>query len=162
MSQYLSSIDLCRLTGLPMGTLKRLRAEGFLRPAQPGTRGRGHADLWSLTQALAIAVSRGLRTRGITLDQAGHVLKYFLDMPSTRLEAHFRQGRTCLIMAGTQVLPRLLTRDSILANKEIDYTTAASAGLLPAALDVERIWEVIKREAARAKAPAVTREVASL
>jgi hypothetical protein len=153
MRQYLSSSELCRLTGLPMGTLKRLRAAGFVEAAQPGTRGRGHADLWSLPQVLAIAVARGLRTRGISLEQAGQVLKYFWRMPTTRLESQLQQGQTCLLLAGTQVLPRLLTLESILANDEIDYATAATAGLLPAAVDVQRIWERIKAEVAKIAAP---------
>ena len=149
MRQYLTSSELCRLTGLPMGSLKRLRAEGGLRAAKPGAPGRGHADLWSLAQVLGIAVARGLRTRGVSLEQAEQVLHYLWDMPAARLAAHFRHGQTCLFLVGTEVLPRLLTPDSILANDQIDYATAASVGLLPAAVDVRRIWERIQAEATR-------------
>jgi len=145
----MTSTELCRLTGLPMGTLKRLRAAGWLRAAKPGAQGRGHADRWSLAQVLAIAVARGLRTRGVSLDQAERVLRYLWAMPMTRLEEHFRDGQTCLFLIGTDVLPRLLPLDSILANEQIDYTTAASVGLLPAAVHVQRIWERIMAEAMR-------------
>jgi hypothetical protein len=152
MRPYLTSSELCRLTGLPMGTLKRLRAAGWLQAAQPGTRGRGHTDRWSLPQVLAIAVARALRTRGISLDQASQVLEYFWHMPAARLEDHFRRGQTCLFVVRTDVLPRLLTRDSILANEQIDYSTAATVALLPVAVDVQRTWEWIKAEAAKTKA----------
>jgi hypothetical protein len=138
-----------------MGTLKRLRAEGGLRAAKPGAKGRGHADLWSLGQVLAIAVARGLRTRGVSLEQAEQVLDYLWAMPATRLEAHFRHGQTCLFVVGTEVLPRLLTPDSILTNEQIDYTTAARVGLLPAAVDVRRIWERIQAEARSLETTAV-------
>jgi hypothetical protein len=47
----------------------------------------------------------------------------------------------------------LLTLESILANDEIDYATAATAGLLPAAVDVQRIWERIKAEVAKTAVP---------
>jgi hypothetical protein len=147
LKQYLTSSELCRLTGLPMGTLKRLRAAGWLQAAKPGAQGRGHADLWSLTQVLAIAVARGLRTRGVSLDQAEQVLRYLWEMPRTQLESRFREGRTCLLLAGTQVLPQLLPLESILANDQIDYTTAASVGMLPAAVDVQKIWQRIQAEA---------------
>ncbi|HLN30705.1 MAG TPA: hypothetical protein VK395_23390 [Gemmataceae bacterium] len=147
MNGYLTSNELCRLTGLPMGTLKRLRADGWLKAAKPGGRGRGHADLWSLQQVLAIAVSRGLRTRGVSLDQAEQVLLYLWNMPAKYMEVQFRRGQTCLFLAGTQVLPRLFTQASIFANEHIDYATAASVGMLPAAVDVQRIWERIRSEA---------------
>jgi hypothetical protein len=140
MQGYLTSAELCRLTGLPMGTLKRLRASGWLRAAQPGGQGRGHADRWSLPQALGITVARGLRRRGVSLEQANAALQYLWSMSGARLEAHFKAGRTCLALLGTEVLPRLLPLDSILANNQIDYATAASVGMLPAAVDVQRIW----------------------
>lgn len=149
MQEHVTSSDLCRLTGLPMGTLKRLRAAGSILAAKPGGQGRGHADRWSLAQVLGIAVARGLRRRGFSLEEAGPVLQYFFDMSSTQLEARFRDGQTCLAVFGTKILPRLVTRDSILENEQLDYSTAATAGLLPAAIDVQRVWGIIKTEAAK-------------
>jgi hypothetical protein len=157
MQQYLTSFELCRLTGLPMGTLKRLRAAGSVLAAKPGGQGRGHADLWSLVQVLALAVARGLRSRGVSLEEAGPVLKYFWEMPTTKLEDHFRNGQTYLALFGTKVLPRLVTQDSIFKNERVDYSTAATEALLPAAIDVKLIWERIKAEAAKSDPKKETR-----
>jgi hypothetical protein len=85
------------------------------------------------------------------LEEAGPVLQYFFDMSPTQLEARFRDGQTCLAVFGTKILPRLVTRDSILENEQLDYSSAATAGLLPAVLEVQRIWEFIKLEAGKLK-----------
>lgn len=149
MQQWLTSDDLCRLTGIPMGTLKRLRAARSVRAAKPGAQGRGHTDRWSLEQALAIAVGRALRARGASVEEASPVLQYFWSISAGQVEAQFQNGETCLAVIGTKVVPKLVTQESILANEQIDYSTAATVGLLPAAIDVQRIWNKIKAEAGK-------------
>src|SRR5207245_2111506 len=121
MEQYLTSSDLCRLTGLPMGTLKRLRAAGSVLAAKPGAQGRGHGDLWSLVQVLALAVARGLRSRGVSLEEAGPVLEFFWDMPTKQLEDRFRNRQIYLALFGTKVLPKLVTQDSLFNNEYVKY-----------------------------------------
>jgi hypothetical protein len=151
---YFTTSQLCALTGVPVGTLKRLRSQGSVLAAQPGQRGRGHSDLWAVEQALALGVARGLRSSGCVTADAEEVLKYLWDFSAKDLERAFKEGRTCLMLVvtlqGTHCLPTLVTRDAILANKDINdqRATAMSLGIKPSALDVEAIWRFFLQQAA--------------
>jgi hypothetical protein len=91
------------------------------------------------------------------LEQARPVLEYFWDMPPVQLEDYFRNGQTYLALFGTKVLPRLVSQDSIFNNEYVDYSTAATEALLPAAIDVKLIWERIKTEVAKSEPKKETR-----
>jgi hypothetical protein len=137
--RYLTSAEVCRLTGVPDGTLKRMRAIGQFRPAVPSTGSRV-SDLWAPMQCLSLAVGRGLRMRGIDPHEADAASAMFADMTPQHLEALFAKGRTCLCLVANHVVAKLATRESILASEKIDRSTGATSGLLPAALDVQRVW----------------------
>jgi hypothetical protein len=145
--------QLCEMTGVPLGTLRRLSAEGSVLAAKPGTRGRGHADLWAAEQVLALAVARGLRSGGVVPADAEQVLKYLWGLTAAALKKNFRAGRTCLMLVltpnGTRCLPRLVSRNDILDNDAIHQqaATALAAGVSPSALDVEAIWRFILKQA---------------
>jgi hypothetical protein len=144
-----TTTDLARLTGVPEGTVKTLRAAGHLRPARPGRPGPGVGDRWSLTQALALAVSRGLRHRGVTSEEAGRVLNLLWHLSRERLEAQLAGGRTCLMVVGRLVMPRLVSRAAVLANEQMDYEAAQTVGLLPCAVDVAAVWGRLLEEVER-------------
>jgi hypothetical protein len=150
---FFTTAQLCKLTGVPVGTLKRLRSHGSVLAAHPGERGRGHSDLWTVEQALALAVARGLRSSGgVTADAEG-VLSYLWGLCARDLERAFKKGRTCLMLVvtpqGTHCLPTLVCRDAILSNPAINdqKATAMSHGMSPSALDVEAIWRFLLQEA---------------
>jgi|YelNatPaOPRAMG01_1025707.scaffolds.fasta_scaffold291108_1 hypothetical protein len=147
--RYLTSAEVCRLTGVPDGTLKRMRAIGQFRPAVPSTGSRV-SDLWTPMQCLSLAVGRGLRMRGIDPHEADAAAATFADMTPQHLEALFAKGRTCLCLVGNHVVAKLATRESILASDRIDRSTGATSGLLPAALDVQRVWRWLQEEVAKA------------
>jgi hypothetical protein len=99
------------------------------------------------------------------LEEAGPVLDFFWDMPTKQLEDHFRNRQIYLALFGTKVLPKLVTQDSLFNNEYVkyvvDHSTVAAEALLPAAIDVELIWERIKAEAAKSehkKQPQTKRE----
>jgi hypothetical protein len=94
-----------------------------------------------------LTVARAVRRRGVSLEQAEQIRQYLWNMPPEHLEAHFRQGQTCLLLAGTAVLPKLLTLESILAIEQMDDATAASAGMRPTPVDVQRMWQWIQAHA---------------
>jgi hypothetical protein len=143
--RYLTSAEVCRLTGVPDGTLKRMRAIGQFRPAVPSTGSRV-SDLWTPMQCLSLAVARGLRMRGIDPHEADAAAAMFGDMTSGQLEALFAKGRTCLCLVGNHVVAKLSTQESALASERIDRSTGATSGLLPAALDVQRVWIWLQEE----------------
>jgi hypothetical protein len=70
----------------------------------------------------------------------------FGDMSSGQLEALFAKGRTCLCLVGNHVVAKLATQESALASERIDRSTGATSGLLPAALDVQRVWIWLQEE----------------
>lgn len=150
---YFTTRQLCHLTGVPFGTLKRLRAAGSVLAAKPGTRGRGHTDLWTPSQVLALAVARGLRSGGVVAADAEAVLQFLWRCPAARLEEAFQAGRTCLMLgitpAGTHCLPTLVTRAAILDHETSTAPpgTALSLGVSPSALDVQAIWRFIRAQA---------------
>jgi hypothetical protein len=148
--------QMCAITGVPEGTIKRLRASGSILAARRGSRGRGHPDRWSASQVLALAVARGLRGCGVPAANAESVLQYFWQMSDASLDRHFRAGRTCLMLVagpdGTGCLPVLVHRESILKNDDIDANavTALRLGVRPSALDVAAIWDFIQKCSAKA------------
>jgi hypothetical protein len=150
---YFTTSQLCDLTGVPYGTLKRLRAAGSVLAAQPGRRGRGHSDLWAPEQALALAVARGLRSCGVVAADAEAVLQYLWGQTASALKKQFRADRTCLMLVlgprGTNCLARLVRRQDVLDNEEINALsgTALGSGIAPSALDVAAIWAFILRKA---------------
>jgi hypothetical protein len=151
---YFTTSQLCALTGLPIGTLKRLRSQGSVLAALPGQRGRGHSDLWAVEQALALAVARGLRSCGCVAVDAEAVLRYFWDFSAKDLERAFKAGRTHLVLVvtaqGTHCLPKLVSRNDILGNQHSNdqKVLAMHSGLKPSALDVQAIWRFLLEQAA--------------
>ncbi len=150
-TMFFTTAQLCAITGVPAGTLKRLRAAGSVLAARPGRPGRGHADLWSPEQVLALAVARGLRGCGVPAADAEAVLRFLWDLSAADLRRHFRAGRTCLMLVatpgGTGCLPEFLPRAAILDNEAIDAhaVTALRLGVRPSALDVEAVWHFIQK-----------------
>ncbi len=150
---YFTTAQLCQLTGLPLGTLHRLRSMGSVLAAKPGGSGRGHSNLWSPEQVLALAVARGLRACGVVSKNAEGVLQYLWGQTASTLEAHFQAGRTYLGLTitpqGTRCRAELVRRDEILDDETMDQFKAAAlrSGVRPSALDVEAIWRFILLQA---------------
>ena len=150
---YFTTAELCKLTGVPLGTLHRLRSLGSVLAARPGGQGRGRSDLWSPEQVLALAVARGLRACGVVPEDAEAVLQYLWTQTASTLEAHFRAGRTHLGLAispqGTHCRAELVRRDETLNDARSDEVRAAAlpSGVGPSALDVEAIWRFILKQA---------------
>lgn len=143
--RLLTSEQLVMFTGLPKGTLKRLRASGALVPAQG--KGRPHRDYWSAPQALGISIGRALRQRGVSLDQADAVREYLSALPIEQLEARILSGHRFIAIVGSMALPRLLTLEAIHDNEMApDADTIVRAVLArPVAMDVGVAWLQLQR-----------------
>jgi hypothetical protein len=87
--------------------------------------------------------------RGVDPHEADAAAATFWDMTEEELEASFAKGRTCLCLVGNRVVAKLVTRESILVSERIDRSTGATSGLLPAALDVQRVWTWLQEEVAK-------------
>jgi hypothetical protein len=93
-----------------------------------------------------MAVGRALRLRGIDPHEADSAAATFGNMTAEQLEALFAKCKTCLCLVGNHVVAKLATPESILASERIDRSTGATSGLLPAALDVQRVWMWLQEE----------------
>jgi hypothetical protein len=131
--------DVSRNTGVPAGTICSMRRRGAIPPGEI-----------SDVRALGLAVSRGLRSRGVSVAQAARVLMLFWDMPLERLEACLARGARYVLLIGSEAVPRLVQREAVTRNPAIPAGVAFMAGLVPALIDVGTVWARIQVEKAKA------------
>src|SRR4051794_16720651 len=105
MARVYSTADVSTLTGVELETLKQYRRFHGLRPAARGTAGAGNGDQWRLPEVLAIAVARGLRRCGVSLEGATAVLDGLSKMTPRGLQREFDAGRAVLLVVSDGVLP---------------------------------------------------------
>lgn len=121
------------ITGVPRGTFQSMRARGTI-PAGP----------LSDVRVLALAVSRGLRARGVGVDHAGDVLDWLWHRVTLeRLEADLARGaRWLLVAADLPPLCRLVTLASVTNNPEVPPEAAYMAGVT--LVNVGTVWSRIQ------------------
>ncbi len=132
--KMLSRPEISALTGVPTSTIGLLQQTGLIPQSGQMT----------MTQALAVAVARGLSARGVGSKDAGDVLEYIWGLHEERLEACFARGACFIAIFGTKPCPRLVDMESVTRNPAVHVATAWAAGLVPALVDVQLVWERLK------------------
>ncbi len=126
----------------PYQTLNTWVRDGIIRPAVQA-RGTGRHRMFAIVDVLAVAMGRGLRASGFTLNAAAAVTDALMQFTEEQLLSNFDQGRICLMVAGEKVSRRLVNREEVALNTYIDLKAGKDIGLLPIALDVKRLYDNI-------------------
>lgn len=132
----LSTPEMCRLTGLPVYTLKRWAARFLLNPAlsQPGP---GNYRRFSLVEGFALYAGLAWKRAESGMDRAASLIRFLARVPQERLEANLATGRTL------PVLPAMF------GPTEVSLVLGADAFVAPAAdtpeellarIDLGRLW----------------------
>lgn len=143
----LSTDEFLSVTGIPYTKLYDVK-RSYLKPVRDGAKGRllggkgaGNVAEWSAVQALAIAVSRGMRLIGVSVPHSIAVAKYLMTLSEEQLEAEFTAGRTHIGSIGPWAFAALSSREEILENKAVLQKSLSTVGIMPTAIDVQRVWE---------------------
>ena len=99
MSGLLTSSDICKITGLALGTFKEWCDKGIVVPDKGG-EGSGSLRRFTPLQVVGIAVAVELRNgeRGCVLSYVGKVVSAFASMSEKKLLAEFESGCTHFLM----------------------------------------------------------------
>jgi hypothetical protein len=89
-----TSAEVCELCGITPRTLQLMIAAGAVVPLIKGSKGRGNARRFSLTQAVAIAYGAAFLDANCHHDWAYEAVRFVASQTPGQLEAAFRQGRT--------------------------------------------------------------------
>lgn len=148
--EKLSSEETSHLTGTPPGTLRRLQQLRLI-PSSGGL---------SRVQVLGIAVSRGLAARGCDQEKHADIFSLFMAMTQEELESCLARGERYVAVFGTKPEPNLIRMEDVTKNPGVQAGAAFMAGLLPALIDVQSVWENINRELAKLRAEVEDKEEA--
>jgi len=130
--------------------IPNLKRDGLI-PARPGGAGRSQGDLWSAPQTVGIAAWQLGRRRGVPPDGSLALALYLARMPLREMQAHIAAGRRYIMVIGETAVHRLVSADEIQAamRQSIDRVSdedlgrAYLAGLVPAAIDIGRVLELV-------------------
>lgn len=159
---FVSAGDVCHLlsaNGLPVPyrTLAEWCDRGAIKPAGD-TTGTGVFRRFALVpDVLAISVSRLVKGKGGSLELAGAVFDFLARFDEESLLKEFRASRTCLLVVGNAVAPRLFSRNAVAAsirdNTPIIKSVAGKLpGMLPHGVDVQAAYRALVDELERLEA----------
>lgn len=140
-----SSGEVCRIAGLHQNTLDRWVKLGWVSPVSGGTR-RGDHRTYSLVQAVGVTAGARWRSERAQPDRVAGIVRYISGLDITHLEAELASGRTFPIpaaMLGVSWLPGMMIEPPATAGMGIHTE------LLIQRLDLKKIYEEVRREAAK-------------
>jgi len=94
--RFLTSGDVCELSGVTQSTLDRWIKAGHLAPAN-NSRGTGVHRRFSVMEATAVAFGRQLREQHCSIEWTGAVVDYVANLAEDDLLAAMRRGETFLL-----------------------------------------------------------------
>lgn len=146
--EYQSSAQVCKLLNVSLKTLDNWVRAGIVRPAV-NPRGTGNQRHFAaVPDVLAIAVGRGLRGTGFTLQVAATAMKRLMGLSEVDLILAFAEGRKYQMVVAQDVSDHLVDRETIARAAGLNPPLAAALGLTPIAVDVHRVYENLKRQIA--------------
>jgi hypothetical protein len=98
---------------------------------------------------LAVALGRGLRANGVTLEAAGNAMNYVMGLSEAQLGRALAPGRTHIVMVGTQVAERLFSPEEIAGSRPLRLAQEAGAPII--SLDLGRLYRNLMSEVAEAE-----------
>ncbi len=111
-SETVTTGSVTRATGVSSETLNAWVKASLIRPAVPGA-GTGHHARFDVMDVLAVAVAKGLRSRGHSLQAASAVLEVLRGLTEEGLLREFDAGNTCVVLCGDRALDRLRSWDDV-------------------------------------------------
>jgi hypothetical protein len=142
----LTTAELCDVTGIPAGTVARLRGDGRIVPAKVGTPGCRSGHRWSAQQTLAFACWRLLRGRGVSPDDAECCRRWLEVLSEQELHERFARGEELLLIVGDSCKPALVGMRAVLA--VVSDTSGSGAGVLASGINVKQLHRHLIAEAA--------------
>lgn len=143
---YLSSGDVCRILNLPYQSLQSWVRGGIVTPVI-GRGGPGNHRQFLTVQVLAIALGRGLRANGLTLEAAGNAMEFVMGLTEAALEETLANGKTHLVMVGAEPADSLLSPADIAASRPLPMAKAAGAPII--SIDVGKVYRNLMAQVAR-------------
>jgi hypothetical protein len=138
----LTSGDVCEIAGIPMTTLDRWVAAGFVGP-DDAFAGHGRHRAYTLTQCLAIAAGARWRDEGARPEPVGGVVRLVASLGIKRVEAEIKEGRT-LPMPGVMIGSDLIPGMMIEPPEDVSDGVAARMKRL----DLARVYGAVKEKIA--------------
>ena len=144
--QLLSSGDVCKILSthkatFPRKTLDNWVKQGIVVPVV-NPAGTGNHRMFTISQALGLAVGRGLRASGVSFKAAGTVMESLMNASEGELKSLFARGKCYVVILGDEVFPDLLSRKMF--EKHMNKVSEET-GLFPIAVDAQAVYERILR-----------------
>jgi hypothetical protein len=139
----LTAKDIHELTRTPVSSIQDAVKRGLVQPVEYGARGRGLAHLFNSQQALAFSVGQVLRgvfrIRGAAVDS---VIREIGGMSYRELRDTLKERPVLLVVPGVTAESRLVPADDVdrRAGEILEQH-----GVLPAGIDVARLWRAMCR-----------------
>jgi hypothetical protein len=132
--------------GVPYMSLKGRRFHGDLKPAVPHREGSRGAEQWSVSQVLAVRVTRIIEHKfGTPISAMAELMNTLWMAEEADLRRLFKEGRRFVMIVGAVPVGRMLfTEEEISRNEMIDSQALAKAGLpLPQGLDIAEQYNAV-------------------
>lgn len=148
----LTTPEFARVTGIKRGSVAAFRRAVGIEPDHGLLRGIQYQHPYSVQNAVAAIVWRGLLKIGVRREDAAAVSRAIWTTPTEHLEADFARGAKFILCVGPVACPRLLSEEAIRAPEGVPTEVARS--LSPVAVDVETIFRGVLAEVSKATAEA--------
>lgn len=142
--QNVTAAEASRAIKIPLATIQLWVKKGWVAPAHRA-KGSGYDHLFSIRQALALAVGRDIRNRGLPIETAQAAMQWLLAWRLSDLNQSWLEGRTLMLVVGKSVFPTLATRDEIYSNPHLDIVAASTAGVPVAVVDIQKAYTELNR-----------------
>lgn len=123
----LTSRQVRELLGIPQQTLTQWVDLGAIRPIGNAKGSGNHRRFDLLPDVLAVAVGRGMRANGMTLEAAGNAMQALLNMGESKIVDAMEEGRRLMVMVGTQPADVLLSVAAVRKRKQVPYSQSMGA-----------------------------------
>lgn len=137
-------------------TIDNWTRAGVICPIVPAG-GSGRHRVFSAVDILGIALARGMKAQGYPLTAAVNAADVLRRYTEEQLQECFKEGLTCMLILGSQVMPRLVSegtaRDSIDDFEQKNSVDPNPVFLHPTAVDVGQLYRDICRKAEGLRKP---------
>ena len=131
--------DMCRLSGIPAGTLRAWIAAGRIKPLQQAETAE-RSVFAVVPDALALATVSCMRGRGLPREVAGKALDVLLGLDEMDIDLAFASRRRYLLISGHVVSDGLVDEAEVQRIYATDGESMRQLGLFLLAIDVKQLY----------------------
>lgn len=149
-TQLITSQEAARMLKMPPSTMDWWIRRGAVNPIIPA-HGKGTPRIMTLKQTWAIAIARGVKKGGQSVETACRLAQTLESFSDDEIESSFAAGRTCILVliidGDVEFVPKLLRPEGITKNPELHKMQAMAKKdgrmLVWSGIDVKPIWDQI-------------------